>query len=249
MSTLKLPVISTLEAIDEYCREASVFLNKNNLQNSEFTIQLLLREALTNAVIHGGVNNPENNIICSVTIKEDSIVIFVSDTGPGFDWRTRESRDVDGTETCGRGNMIMDLYSREYSYNEKGNQLTIIVNKKKTNVKGKEHFEEIKMSKKFDVKQEGSTVEITLYEDLVASFVRDFKVEIKAMMTVPLNTMIIDMQNVSMVDSIGIGFLVATHNSLIKEKGKLEVTNVSKDLMELFKSMRLHQHFKLTGEE
>jgi hypothetical protein len=41
--------------------------------------------------------------------------------------------------------------------------------------------------------------------------------------------------------------LIATYNSMRKLGGQLAVVNASNELLELFRSMRMHQHFSVTG--
>jgi anti-anti-sigma factor len=60
--------------------------------------------------------------------------------------------------------------------------------------------------------------------------------------------LVVDLSNVRMVDSIGIGLLISTHNSLTKLGGRLAVTHASRDLMDLFRVMRIHQHFSVAGD-
>jgi anti-anti-sigma regulatory factor len=48
-------------------------------------------------------------------------------------------------------------------------------------------------------------------------------------------------------DSTGIGLLIAAHNSLRKVGGKLPVIHASPDILELFQTMRIHQHFSVSG--
>ncbi len=55
--------------------------------------------------------------------------------------------------------------------------------------------------------------------------------------------MAIDMSKVKMMDSMGIGLLIAAHNSLDKVGGQLELLNVSADILKLPKNMRLDKHF------
>jgi anti-anti-sigma factor len=55
----------------------------------------------------------------------------------------------------------------------------------------------------------------------------------------------IDLSRTEIVDSSGIGLLIATHNSLSRNGGQLEVTGLSKELADLFRSMRLDRHFTL----
>jgi serine/threonine-protein kinase RsbW len=52
----------------------------------EFEIEMALREALANAVLHGCKADPSKRIECSVTCDEDrGILIVVRDPGDGFD--------------------------------------------------------------------------------------------------------------------------------------------------------------------
>jgi serine/threonine-protein kinase RsbW len=52
----------------------------------EFQIEMALREALANAVLHGCNADPSKRIECSVTSDEDrGILIVVRDPGKGFD--------------------------------------------------------------------------------------------------------------------------------------------------------------------
>ena len=48
-----------------------------------------------------------------------------------------------------------------------------------------------------------------------------------------------------MMDSIGIGVIIATHNSMKKNGGKLVIANASENIVKLFRSMRLDQHLTL----
>jgi serine/threonine-protein kinase RsbW len=53
---------------------------------SEFEIELALREALANAVEHGGGNDPSKQVQCCVACdKERGMLIIVRDPGQGFD--------------------------------------------------------------------------------------------------------------------------------------------------------------------
>jgi anti-anti-sigma factor len=50
-----------------------------------------------------------------------------------------------------------------------------------------------------------------------------------------------------MVDSSGIGLLISAYNSLRKTGGSLVVIHASADILELFQTMRMHQHFSISG--
>ena len=57
--------------------------------------------------------------------------------------------------------------------------------------------------------------------------------------------LVVDLNGVEMVDSVGIGVLVAAHNSISKNGGHMSLSNVSQDIYNLFKTMRLDQHFEV----
>ena len=82
-------------------------------------------------------------------------------------------------------------------------------------------------------------------KDVVASMVNDFRSELQSLVQEQPAEMIIDMDGVSMVDSVGIGVIIATYNSLNKKGGTFTLINVSKDIFSLFSTMRLDQHFSI----
>jgi len=82
-------------------------------------------------------------------------------------------------------------------------------------------------------------------KDLVASMAEDFKKKLVTVVKKGLDELIIDLSGVEIVDSIGLGLMIATHNSLNKQGGKLSIINASEDVFHLFKTMRLDQHFEV----
>jgi anti-anti-sigma factor len=61
--------------------------------------------------------------------------------------------------------------------------------------------------------------------------------------------MTVDLSDVRMMDSRGIGLLISAHNSLRKVGGTLAVVHASKDILDLLHTMRIHQHFSVSGDE
>lgn len=93
------------------------------------------------------------------------------------------------------------------------------------------------------ITKEESRVVIKPEGDVVASIVNDFRTELRSLIKDQPNEIIIDMDSVDMVDSVGIGVIIAVHNTINKAGGKLTVANVSDDIFRLFSTMRLDQHF------
>ncbi len=82
-------------------------------------------------------------------------------------------------------------------------------------------------------------------KDIVASTANALRKKLLGIVEKGATPVIIDLTRVEMIDSVGLGVLIATHNSLSKAGGRLAVTNVSKDIYGLFKTMRLDQHFEV----
>ena len=94
---------------------------------------------------------------------------------------------------------------------------------------------------------EMKVVTMSLEEDVVASSANDFKNQLKEVVQaegahIELN---VDLANVGMIDSVGLGVFIAAQNTLHKGGGRLKVFNASQDIYKLFKVMRLDQHFEI----
>ena len=84
--------------------------------------------------------------------------------------------------------------------------------------------------------------------DIVASMAEDFKRELISAINDNPGDFVIDLAGVEMVDSVGIGVIIATHNTLEQVGRSLKVINVSKDVFGLFSTMRLNRRFTIEGK-
>nr|WP_319392090.1 STAS domain-containing protein [uncultured Desulfobacter sp.] len=80
-------------------------------------------------------------------------------------------------------------------------------------------------------------------EDVVASMAEAFKGELLSAVDSSQGTLVIDLDGVSMVDSVGIGVIIAVYNSLSQSNRQLKVINVAHDIYGLFSTMRLNRRF------
>jgi anti-anti-sigma factor len=87
---------------------------------------------------------------------------------------------------------------------------------------------------------------LILGEKLTASEVPNLKSELKRLIGAGVVTMSFDCSQLNMMDSTGIGCLIAAHNSLDKVDGKLFMFQVSPDMYDLLCSMRLDRRIKIT---
>jgi anti-anti-sigma factor len=84
-------------------------------------------------------------------------------------------------------------------------------------------------------------------DTIVAATLVELRRQMRAIVEEGVRDLVIDLADVRMVDSSGLGLLIAAHNSLRKVGGQLAVIHASHDLLELFRSMRIHQHFSVSG--
>jgi anti-sigma regulatory factor (Ser/Thr protein kinase) len=95
-------------------------------QKSLFGAELLLREALANAVRHGSQADSNKQIRCRLRIKSGRLVIAVEDYGCGFDWRRTWNKQAASPDCSGRGIEILRKYSSRVRYNHRGNAVIIV---------------------------------------------------------------------------------------------------------------------------
>ncbi|MCG8685901.1 MAG: STAS domain-containing protein [Desulfobacterales bacterium] len=85
--------------------------------------------------------------------------------------------------------------------------------------------------------------------DVVASMAETFKGELLSAINSSQGNVVIDLDGVDMVDSVGIGVIIAAHNTLSQASRQLKVINVTKDIFGLFATMRLNRRFTVEGVE
>jgi serine/threonine-protein kinase RsbW len=121
---------SRLEEAELLCLRIRKMLEKNGLSPLCFTVELLARECLANAVNHGNRNDPDKSIVFRFSIGREWIRMQVSDEGPGFAWRKAYQKRLIATKPSGRGLRLYALYAERVQFNRCGNQITLWISKK-----------------------------------------------------------------------------------------------------------------------
>ena len=114
-------------AVDEVCQDARRLLSCHNQPDCLFTVDLLLREFLNNAIIHGNRLDARKRAQVEVRIGQNWIVLRVADEGSGFDWWALSRAPPDENALCGRGLAIGAQYAQRMRFNRVGNQVTLWV--------------------------------------------------------------------------------------------------------------------------
>lgn len=85
--------------------------------------------------------------------------------------------------------------------------------------------------------------------DIVAANVPDLRSQLKTLLASAGNDVIVlDLAQVHMVDSVGIGLLISVHNTLRKVGRQLALIHVAPDIFDLFRTLRMHQHFSISKD-
>lgn len=113
-------------AAEALCADVRRRLKETAGASDCFGVELLLREALANAVVHGSRGRPGARIRCEVRYRGRSVRIAVTDSGPGFDWKKRQSAPPSGTRTSGRGLCLYAAYADGVNFNESGNRVVLV---------------------------------------------------------------------------------------------------------------------------
>ena len=125
-SQLRKTLPATLTALEDFCEEFRTVVELLGQRSYRFVAELLLREALTNAVVHGCRNDPSRHIVCVVRLRARRLTIAVQDDGAGFDWRRALQHEAPASCCSGRGFEILRKYSTRFRFNRTGNRTTIV---------------------------------------------------------------------------------------------------------------------------
>ena len=81
--------------------------------------------------------------------------------------------------------------------------------------------------------------------DVVAAAIPELREMLRGAVAQGVREMVLDLSNVRMLDSSGIGLLIAAHNSVRKLGGRLSVIHASGEIADLLRTMRIHQHISI----
>ncbi len=127
--SLTRTIFSDLTEVDFVCQDARKLLETLSLIQHGFSVELLLREFLNNAMIHGNGLDAHKQVRVLFQIGIKWIRIQIADEGPGFNWRKARRTPPDPDAESGRGLAIAMIYAHRVRFNRIGNQVTIWIKK------------------------------------------------------------------------------------------------------------------------
>lgn len=99
----------------------------------------------------------------------------------------------------------------------------------------------------FRIEQSASASVVTLAGDLTAPLVPPIQAAVKDELSKGAREVVFDLRHTEVLDSSGIGLLIATSNSLAKVSGVVRTVNTSANILQLLQSMRLTGRLNATG--
>ena len=122
---------SRMPDVDSLCLKIRDLLCSNELGEVCFGVELLARECLSNAVIHGNKSIADKSVKLSLSVGRQWIRLQVDDEGEGFDWRKARRKRSDPTETSGRGIELCALFAARVRFSRQGQQINLWISKLK----------------------------------------------------------------------------------------------------------------------
>jgi len=119
---LKVIFKATLKAVDALLKEVNVFLHKYKTVGSKFGLDLCLREALNNAIVHGAGEDEEELILFWLKKEKNRLCFFVRDPGSGFNY-LRYGQKPNELTPSGWGIFLLANYTSGYKFFPPGNKL------------------------------------------------------------------------------------------------------------------------------
>lgn len=126
-------------------------------------------------------------------------------------------------------------YCTDIEYNAKGNILFLRKEIGERNVPASR------------IRKQGNVAVVKPGQDVVASMAEAFSNEIQPLLRDCPDVVVIDLADVEMVDSAGLGVLIDVHDGLNNSDSKLIVINASEDVYGVFRAIRLDQMFTVVS--
>ncbi len=114
----------TVDYVMRRCRTCETYQKRLRLN-----FRVGLTEALANAMLYGNAHDPSKHVRVEVTLENGRLEARVTDQGRGFDPSTipdpTEPENI--LKSHGRGLFLMRQMLDEVSYNDQGNQVTLVL--------------------------------------------------------------------------------------------------------------------------
>ena len=101
----------------------------------------------------------------------------------------------------------------------------------------------------FRIERTAAASRVTLAGDFTAALADSLRLALQKELDAGVTRVVFDLTQTVMLDSMGIGLLIATYNSLSGRQGRVVVENVSEGVLKLLQCMRLVQRLNVSELE
>jgi anti-anti-sigma factor len=223
-------------------------------QGGTTNAELVLDEALTNAIVHGNRQDTSLSVRVRLFADDERWGTIIEDEGEGFD--RAQVPQVLGTESLlretGRGIMLMDEYLDELVYNASGTKALLIRTREAELAEphapvpaaepGSEAGEPVEVSESDGIAVAEITAESLFGDnsDVVRSALEQAAEGRRAL--------VVDLHRVSYVSSVGLAVIVATYKLVRAHTGVMVLVGVQPPIMDMLTKSKLTGFFQFADD-
>ncbi len=126
-----IEIESALEKVEDAVEQILCRVDANALPNEKFFgLRLALHEAIANAITHGNRNRPDLPVSIRYLRTPEHVEVTIRDQGNGFDCQAvpDPTQGANIFQCSGRGIYLMRRLVDSVDYNDRGNEVTLVVN-------------------------------------------------------------------------------------------------------------------------
>ncbi|PLX97258.1 MAG: anti-sigma factor [Desulfuromonas sp.] len=102
---------------------------QGNRRELAYHLNLVLTEALANAICHANKSDPEKDVEVSISASDRDLIIKVFDEGEGFDFKEMAKSKAKSCDEGGRGVQLMMRLMDQVDYQREGKMNVLIMKK------------------------------------------------------------------------------------------------------------------------
>jgi len=247
---------STLESVDGAEEAALEAARRAGFdQDDQVRIGMAVREAMVNAVVHGNRYSAHKKVRFSIAIESSRFIARIADDGDGFDYEHVPDplAQENLLHSSGRGIFLMRSFVDECQVRRRSPAGTEVILIKHRDFKGNREVtaeEAHSVSVKLSTRQVGdvSVVDvagrITLGDG--SSALRD---AVRDLVSKNQKKILLNLSDVSYIDSSGIGELVSGFTTVTNSGGQLKLLKLTKRVQDLLQITKLYTVFDVHEDE
>ena len=99
----------------------------------------------------------------------------------------------------------------------------------------------------YKIERDKNRCQVVMEGDLTATNAGGLQAALKQELEQGVNELTFDLGRTVMLDSSGIGLLIAAYNTMTRSRGRVQVQNVSAEILQLLQTMRLVTRLNVNG--